>query len=148
MKRQITLQTERGLQSLDLDVSFDHDDMDEASVMTIRTKYQGKDIVVSGNRYPWEDAYANLQKQLPENVRLFCCVACRHGNCCPAGDAPDEVFCTKDVAVSCKSDLFCYTEDCKERRSRSRRYTDHCDDFQPQAPGVFTYSNYLFDLNH
>ena len=64
MKKQITIQTENGFQVLDLEISFDNDNMDEASVMTIKTNYQGKEIIASGNHYPWEDAYANLQKQL------------------------------------------------------------------------------------
>ena len=124
MKKQITIQTENGFQVLDLEISFDNDDIDEASVMTIKTNYQGKEIIASGNSYPWEDAYANLQNQLPENVKLICCVACRHGNACPVGDGPDELFCTKDVSVSCKSDLFFYTEDDNERQKRSKGYTD------------------------
>ena len=74
MKKQITIQTEKGFQVLDLEISFDNDDIDEASVMTIKTNYQGKEIIASGNSYPWEDAYANLQNQLPENVKLICCV--------------------------------------------------------------------------
>ena len=142
MKKQITIQTENGFQILDLDISFDNDDLDKASVMTIKTNYQGKEIIASGNRYPWEDSYANLQQQLPENVTLFCCVACRHGNCCPGGNAPDELFCTKDVSVSCKSDLFFYTEDEKEHQKRSKSYTDHCDDLRPQTPDFFTYNDY------
>ncbi len=147
MIKQITLQTENGFQILDLDIGFDNNNIDEASVMTIRTKYQGKDIIASGNRYPWEDAYANLQKQLPEKVKLFCCVACRHGNCCPVGNAPNELFCTKDVSISCKTDLFYYTEDDKERQKRSKHYADHCDDFQPQTADFFTYNDFLLSLN-
>ena len=147
MKKQITIQTENGFQVLDLEISFDDDDMDEASIMTIKTNYQGKEIIASGNRYPWEDAYANLQKQLPENVKLICCVACRHGNGCPVGDGPDELFCTKDVSVSRKSDLFFYTEDDNERQKRSKGYTDYCNDFQPQASDFFTYNDYRFYLD-
>ena len=143
MKKQIILQTENGFQVLDLDISFDHDDLNEASVMIIKTNYQGKIIVASGNRYPWEDAYASLQKQLPENIRLFCCVACRHGNGCPVGDEPDKLFCTKDVLILRKSDLFYYTEDDDERQKRSKSYTDHCDDFQPQTHDYFIYNDYL-----
>ncbi|MBR5980441.1 MAG: M24 family metallopeptidase, partial [Firmicutes bacterium] len=59
------------------------------------------------------------------------------------GNVPDEVFCTKDVQITCKSDLFPYSEDNTERSKRSRRFSDGCEDFYPQEDGTYTYNDYL-----
>ena len=135
------------MQELDIAISFDSADMDEVTRMTINTVYAGKEIVVVGTHYPFDDAFANLQNELPKNVRLICCVACRHGNPCPVGNAPNEVFCTKDVEITCKSDCFYYTEDKEETKKRSREYWDYCNDFQVQEEGILTYSGYLYYLD-
>ena len=135
-------------QSLDLFISFDNDDFDKTNQMTIKTNFQGEDIVAIGTHYPFDDAFADLQNKLSKNVQIKCCVACCHGNQCPVGNAPDEVFCTKDVRITCKSDCFYYTEDSGEREKRSRRYWDCCDDFCPQDNNKYTYSSYLYYLKN
>lgn len=145
-KEQIHIKSETAIETLDLDIMLDNEDTDEASIMTIRTSYQGKEIIASGDRYPWEDAFANLQKQLPKNVWIASCVTCCYGNMCPVGNAPDEVFCTKDVSVSEPRDLWYYTEDKNEREKRSRKFTDYCDDFNYQTKDFYTYNDYLFYL--
>jgi len=143
----IRLQTDDGTQVLRLTISFDHDDPDEISQMTVKAQFEGKEITAAGTHYPFEDAYADLQNKLPQGVKLTGCVTCRHGNLCPVGWGLDEVFCTKDASVTCKSDLFFYTEDEGERKKRSRKHTDFCDDYQPQTSDAFTYNDYLFYLN-
>lgn len=122
------------------------DDLEESPEFSIGIKYNDQWFYSQGNNYLWIDAFANLQKQLPENVFLKCCLACRHGNQCPVGNSPDEVFCTKDISITQKSDLFFYTEDEKEREKRSRTYTDVCNDHQPQRADYFTYNDYPYLL--
>ena len=73
-------------------------------------------------------------------------MTCRHGNFCPVGNCFGELFCTKDVTIREKSDLFFYTEDYTERDNRSRGYTDICEDYKEQTADHFTYSDYLYHL--
>ena len=108
--------------------------------------FQGKEYWGHGNDCLWIDAFANLQKRLPEGMQLTCCLTCRHGNLCPVGNAENEVFCTKDVAITQKSDLFFYTEDDTERTKRVRQYCDLCEDYQPQTDEYYTYNDYLVYL--
>ena len=110
INKQIQITTDGKVQSLDLKIEFDNSDMDEVRSMTIKTNYLEKEIIAIGTNYPFDDAYSDLQNKLPKNVQLKCCVACRHGNQCPVGNAPDEVFCTKDVMITCESDLFFYLQ--------------------------------------
>lgn len=42
--------------------------------------YQGNEIWGHGTDYLWIDAFANLQKQLPNGVILKCCMTCLYGN--------------------------------------------------------------------
>ncbi len=148
MKRQLMIQTDDMVQSLDLMIEYDHKDMDMVKSMTIRTTYQGKEIVAIGTVWPFDDAYSELQRKLPENVQIKCCVACRHGNQCPYGNAPDEVYCTKDVIVRNRMDACFYTSEDDASDRRLRYFWDFCDDFCPQDEETYTYSTYLYYLKN
>lgn len=115
--------------------------------MILLTEYQGKPISAAGIRYPFEDAFCDLQKKLPKGVLIKACVNCRHGNLCPVGDYVNEVFCTKDVEITKAKDLWQYTEDPSERAMRSRKFNDCCLDFAVQTKEYFTYSDWLEYLN-
>ena len=110
-------------------------------------KYDEKEYCGYGNDYLWIDAFADLQKKLPEGIYIKSCLTCRHGNLCPVGNCVNEVFCTKDVTITQKSDLFFYTEDWDERDKRSRQYACLCEDFQPQTGDYYTYNDYIYELN-
>lgn len=116
--------------------------------ITISMKYNGKEYYGCADDYLWVSAFANLQKQLPLNVVLKCCLTCRHGNMCPVGNQPNQLFCTKDVCITQKSDLFFYTEDETECAKRAKKYTDICDSYQPQNNEDYTYNDYLYLLTH
>ena len=63
------IQTDDMVQSLDLMIEYDHKDMDMVKSMTVRTTYQGKEIVAIGTVWPFDDAYSELQRKLPETCR-------------------------------------------------------------------------------
>ncbi len=114
--------------------------------ITVHIKYKDTDYCGCGNDSLWVDAFADLQRQLPTDVTLRCCLSCQHGNMCPVGNQPNELFCTKDVHIAQKSDLFFYTEDYAEREKRSKKYTDICENYQPQSKDCYTYNSYLYSL--
>lgn len=106
-------------------------------------KYEGNEVWGRGKDCLWIDAFADLQNKLPQNAKLKCCLVCKHGNMCPSGNCPDELFCTKDVVITQKSDLFFYTEDKAERDKRLRKYTDVCESFELQSENCFIYNDWL-----
>lgn len=116
-------------------------------LMQLRLLYCGKEYTGQSRSFPFEEAFANLQKQLPDNVKLMCCITCRYGNFCPVGNDSNKLFCTRDIAVKKKSDLFYYTEDAEESKKRSRAFCGICGDYAPQTPGYFTYNDYLHYLH-
>lgn len=150
-KKTITLSTPNGKCELvahiichDEDVcSYGSDKAEEPSV-SVGIKYAEKEFWGHGKDYLWADAFADLQKKLPDDIRIQCCLTCRHGNMCPVGDKLGELFCTKDVIITQKSDLFFYTEDEVERANRSRDCTNLCDGYQEQTSDYYTYNDYRF----
>ena len=117
--------------------------LEQPPVVTVGCTFEGKEYWGHGKDDLWMDAFADLQRQLPADVFLKCCLTCRHGNLCPVGNSANEVFCTKDVQIAQKSDLFFYTEDDAERAKRVRQYCNLCADYQAQTDEHFTYSDYL-----
>lgn len=115
----------------------------EPPIVDIGCKYNGSQYWGHGSDHLWIDAFADLQRQLPEGVLLTCCLTCRHGNLCPVGNDINEVFCTKDVLITQKSDLYFYTENDGERAKRSRQYCGLCENYQPQTDDFYTYNDYL-----
>lgn len=120
--------------------------LEQQSTVHVGCTFDDKDYWGHGSDYLWIDAFADLQRQLPEGVFLKCCLTCKHGNLCPVGNDRNEVFCTKDVLITQKSDLYFYTEDDGEREKRSRQYCGLCEDYQPQTNDFYTYNDYLYEL--
>lgn len=118
----------------------------KAPLVTIHLQYGGRDYLGLGRDEYWIESFADLQRQLPEGARLKCCLTCRHGNLCPTGNLMDEFFCTKDVSIAQKSDLYFYTEDPVQRRQRRRGCADLCEDYIPQNEHFYTYNDYLYFL--
>lgn len=152
-KRQILLVTPEEEQMIDMRIVCHDEDvyhnkvLEEAPTVNVGIKYNGRELWGRGKDHLWIDAFADLQKQLPQDVTIKCCLTCRYGNMCPVGNKPDELFCTKDVRITNKSDLFFYTENDTEREKRSRGYTYVCGEYQPQAENHYTYNDYLYQLN-
>ena len=150
-KKTITLSTPNGKSELDAHIichdedvySYGGDKVEGPSV-SVGIKYGEKEFWGHGKDFLWVDAFADLQKKLPDNVKIQCCLTCRHGNMCPVGNAPGELFCTKDIIITQKSDLFFYTEDDTERKSRSRDYTNVCEKYEEQSKDHYTYNDYLY----
>ncbi len=149
-KKTITLSTPNGRCELDARIichdedvySYGGDKVEGPSV-SIGIKYGEKEFFGHGKDYLWTDAFADLQKKLPNNVKIQCCLTCRHGNMCPVGNKPGELFCTKDVVITQKSDLFFYTENDDEIKKRSRDCANICESYQEQTKEHFTYNDYL-----
>lgn len=70
---------------IDLQLSGEH------TIIEICTNLQKYFIV----KFSFLDALVDLQKHLPDGVVLKCCMTCRHGNMCPFGNQPGELFVQK-----------------------------------------------------
>ncbi len=141
----LTLSTLKGEITAKIKISYEESDEKEPLV-ELKLYYDGKVYHSSNYDYFWIRTFANLQNQLPKDINIKCCLTCKHGNLCPVGNCHNELFCTKDVVINEKSDLFFYTEEDNERDTRSRKYTFVCNDYKPQNNDYFTYNDYLYYL--
>lgn len=144
----VTLATPDGEEKSTIAISQWLDDHEITTQVIAFIRYDEKDYYGNGTDDFWIDAIADLQNQLPDNVILKCCVACKHGSLCPVGNDQNEVFCVNDITPKDKSDLFFYTEDENERRKRSREYFSQCERFEPQEEDGFTYNDFCYYLKY
>jgi len=141
-ERDVILATPCGDKKAEMTICV-HESREGEQAVSVGVK-DGEDIIWGhGTDYLWIDAFADLQKNLPDAVILKCCLTCAHGNMCPVGNAPDEFFCTKDLVITQKSDLYHCTEDPGEIERRLRQCTFYCEDFMMQSEDVFTYNDYI-----
>lgn len=146
IETEITLITPNGKTTAPLHISCD----DTKSISNPETKidlvynsikYQG-----NGSDYLWVDTFADLQKKLPKDVKLACCMTCQHGNMCPFGNKPNELFCTKNSTVNNKMDV-CDLFSNSEFFENAVPYCGYCNDFAYQNENVYTYNDYLYYLS-
>ena len=138
----ITLITPTGEEKNEIIISYD----DEENVDEIKLNYNDKDYCTHKIDFLWVEGYADLQKQLPSDVKLKCCLTCKHGNLCPVGNSPNQIFCTKDVLITSKMDAFYYTAEDSNSQNRIRTTNFVCDSFEEQNDDYYTYNDYLYHL--
>ena len=123
-----------------IDDEYDRKPMSEIQLIYHGVCYQGK-----GTDWFWSDAFADLQKNLPQGVRLACCMTCRHGNMCPYGNEVNQMFCTKEFVISNKMDM-CKLFDTTDAYGRGVSVFNYCADFVEQSEDAYTYKDYLYYL--
>lgn len=127
----------------------DPDTEDESAphlTVSVGVTYKGKEIWARGTDYLWVDAFADLQKRLPEGVTIKCCMTCRHGKMCPFENFPGELFCTKDLNLRSEQDMCDLLEVKYWTDDRKRNVADSCDDYCHQSWDHYTYNDYLYRL--
>ena len=114
----------------------------------ITINYNGAEYCATGKDYLWVDAFADLQRKLPSDIQLACCMTCRHGNMCPYGTDKNQLFCTKDVILTSKDDIIelMYYKGHDSFFEREVSSIHYCDDFVCQSDDYYTYNDYLYHL--
>ena len=60
----------------------DDDGMDAVNTVEIKITYNNTVYQGHGTDYLWVDAFADLQKKLPQGLKLACCMGCTSRNHC------------------------------------------------------------------
>lgn len=108
--------------------------------VTIEIIYNDVKYIGVGKELNWVDAFADLQKKLPNGVVLKCCMSCKYGNLNLYGNIPNQVICSKNI--SSKDDLleYLYTGDYNQNEQKS---TDVCENFDLANKEYYTYNDFL-----
>lgn len=124
-----------------------HNEQDRDDEITVRIEYSGKEYLGKGKYREWTDAFANLQKALPINVEIQCCLTCRHGTLCPYGNLPNYVLCSKAEKINSKDDVIEWLDriDAKDVEKSSLEF---CEAFEVSNEKHYTYNDYLYFLTH
>ena len=151
MKKQlqatVPLLTPSGKVIVSIRIIYDDKEVITNPTSEISLIYNGNEYKGYGIDYLWTDAFADLETKLPKDIKLACCMTCRHGNMCPYGNAENQLFCTKDLKINSKEDmctLFDHTNPFEERAVAS---LDYCDEYVRQSDDCYTYNDYLYELN-
>ena len=106
----IPLLTPAGMVRAPIKITYEDTEVITVPKSEITLIYNGVEYSGSGSDYLSTDTLADLQIKLPEDVKLACCMTCRHGNMCPYGNLENELFCTKELIITSKEDMLagCY----------------------------------------
>ena len=147
LRGNVLLLTPNGKTMAPILITYDDDEVIANPQSEITLLYNGIEYKGCGTNYLWTDTLADLQMNLPKDVKPACCMTCRHGNMCPYGNKENQLFCTKDITITSKEDildLFDQTDPFEERAVAS---LDFCEDFAYQSDDYYTYNDYFYQLN-
>ena len=147
LRANVPLLTPNGKTMVPIVITYDDSEVIANPQSEINLLYNGIEYNGYGADYLWTDTLADLQTKLPNDVKLACCMTCRHGNMCPYGNTENQLFCTKDIRITSKEDmcnLFDQTDPFEERSVAS---LDFCDDFVYQSDEYYIYNDYPYQLN-
>jgi len=130
-----------------MQICYDDNENDANSRCEICVVYNGVKYYGKGTDYLWVDAFAQLQKNLPNGVELACCMTCRHGNMCPYGNKENQLFCTQNLKIFDKMQLCNLIDETYSFFDREVFSYHYCDDFLYQSADYYTYNDYFLVLN-
>ena len=142
IESQISLFSSTSKVSVPIQICYTDDEVE------ITINYNGVEYCATGEDYLWVDAFADLQRKLPSDIKLACCMTCRHGNMCPYGNDKNQLFCTKDVVLTSTDDIIelMYNKGHDSFFEREVSSIHCCDDFIYQSDDSYTYNDYLYHL--
>ena len=142
IESQISLFSSTSKVSVPIQICYTDDEVE------ITIKFNGAKYCATGKDNLWVDAFVDLQRKLPSDIQLACCMTCRHGNMCPYGNDKNQLFCTKDVVLTSKDDVIelMYYKGLDSFFEREVSSIHCCDDFVYQSDDSYTYNDYLYNL--
>ena len=149
---EMTLISSRGKERVPATIRYTEDEKTFYPESEITLIFDGKEYKGQGTNYLLVDTYADLQKKLPDGVKIACCMTCRHGNMCPYGTDIHQIFCTDGIEIKINSkddmydfcDLFTNHEWCSKHEVLAYNC---CDKFVYQSDDYYTYNDFLYRLN-
>ncbi len=88
----------------------------------------------------------NLQKALPNNIRIAACQTCRYGNFSPYGDNDNEIYCLRDFEFTNKNDVCEIFSDQSNLEEIKRHLLDYCSNYKPiSLKDYYTYNDWEWD---
>ena len=128
-------------------VVIKHKELSVDAEIVIKIEYNDTTYSGTGKSLEWTDAFANLQKALPSDVNIQCCMTCKHGTLCPYGNIPNYILCSKNTVINDKDDVIDWL-DKADVNSIKKSSFDCCKKYAASNENDYTYNDYLYYLNH
>ena len=125
-----------------------HKELESGVEVVIKIEFQERTYVGTGKNIEWTDAFANLQKTLPDGVKIQCCMTCRHGTLCPYGNIPDYILCSKNAEINNKDDVIDWFDKVDDVTKIEKSSFCCCETYNASNENNYTYNDYLYYLNH
>ena len=107
------------------------------------------EVTIKGKRFiskaadVTEYGIKNLQKSLPETIKIVSCQTCRYGHFNPYGDNDNEIFCLKDIQPHNLVELREIFSTGADLENRKRHLLDYCSKYRPiSLKDCFTYNDW------
>ncbi len=92
LKCEAPLLTPAGKAFAPIQIVYDYAEVISNPSFEITLCYNGNEYKGKGTDYLRTDTLADLKMKLPTNVKIACCMTCRHGNMCPYGNTEHILF--------------------------------------------------------
>ena len=90
----------------------------------------------------------HLQKTLPHNVKIQCCMTCKHGTLCPYGNLPNYILCSHAVMINSKDDVIDWLAEMTDVKEIEKSACGYCEKFEFSNENDYTYNDYFYYLKH
>ena len=144
---EIPLLTPNGKTIVPIEITYDDSEVIANPKSEITLLYNEIEYKGYGADYLWTDTIADLQTKLPNDVKLACCMTCRHGNMCPYGNEENQLICTKGITITSKGDMLDLFDQTNPFEERAVASLDFCEDFVYQSDDYYTYNDYFYQLS-
>ncbi len=133
---------------ISIPVVITHKELDVDAEITIKALYLEKEYLGKGKSLDWADAFADLQRTLPHNVKIQCCMTCKYGTLCPYGNLPNYVLCSQAVMINSKDDVIDWLAEMTEVKEIEKSACGYCEKFEFSNENDYTYNDYFYYLKH
>ena len=146
LRAKVPLLTPNGKTMVPIVITYDDSEVIANPKSEITLLYNKMEYKGCGTDYLWTDTFADLQMKLPNDVKLACCLTCRHGNMCPYGNEENQLICTKGITITSKGDMLDLFDQTNPFEERAVASLDFCEDFVYQSDNYYTYNDYFYQL--
>jgi len=119
----------------------------ELNCIKLKITVDGVEYVSSKEFTGLEYAVIDIQKQLPDFMKIACCQTCKYGNFCPFGDVENEIFCFMAHTPKDKMDVVdIFSTACDGLPKHDLLFW--CRNYQMITDGYYTYNDWDFHFKN
>ena len=127
-----------------------YNEYEELDIIKLRAIIKDVEYTNSKEFTEMELAIFDLQKQLPNNMQIVCCLTCKHGTFCPYGNAENEIFCLIHHSPKDKMDVAAIFSAWAQRKVELQKneLLYWCDMYSKISENDYSYTDWHYYLDN